>query len=174
MSLFQYKDLRLASILGKVDGPLTVSEYINNSTERIHKQLFDAAIEAYKKDMDDAGTPIDEKSNIIEVRNKVYYLPSSIYIIKEGKKSKLISLDKYWNNFFRDYLKNTYIPCIKDVDIENAELIYIDYLKGIARFRDKIENIEFEVDIKNINENTFVAEDYVLSNTFGYQINQIK
>lgn len=149
----------------------TNEEYYNyilllvNYIDYINKQLIEnyfkkLSLDNYKK-----------THRIIEIKNDEYWQPSTIIDIKTTYpyKKSIISLEKYWNmtQGFRDIdiydVKNT-LENIKD-----AELINLDYIKGIAKIRSRTNDIEFNVPFKYLDENINVSDEMTLNDTFGYK-----
>ena len=143
---------------------------------------------------------LKQEYRIIDIKREIYFEPSIAKLIpKHNIDEKLnIDLEQYWNNdyivknIFLDYrvkpiannlaeYGDTYRQDIKDItkDINNAciydaEIIEWDYVRGRAKLRSRIWNIEFYVDYKYINSDVKEAESLSIDNTFASLIRKNK
>lgn len=172
----QYNDLVYDS------RPVSLAEFMSNKYNIVHQQLFDDAITAYLKDNSDvlyndiseeiaediAIKMFKQQNKIIEIKGSEYWMPSSILIItkKFPYKKKRVDLTKYWNLYQKHSDKNYNDIKVSIENIKDSEVFYIDYVNGIAYMRSRLNNIEFEVPFEYLNNETKVADDYTLSNTF--------
>ena len=143
---------------------------------------------------------LKQKYRIIDIKREIYFEPSVAKLIpKHNIDEKLnIDLTQYWNNdyvvknIFLDYrikpiannlaeYGDTYRQDIKDItkDINNAriydaEIIEWDYVRGRAKLRSRVWNIEFYVDYKYINSDVKEAESLSIDNTFASLIRKNK
>ena len=140
---------------------------------------------------------LKEKYRIIDIKREIYFEPSVAKLIPkhniDGKKLN-IDLEKYWNN---DYIvKNIFLDSrVKPIannlaeygdisrqdtmDINNAriydsEIIEWDYVRGRAKLRSRVWNIEFYIDYKYINSDVKEAESLSIDNTFASLIRKNK
>ena len=153
--------------------------------------------EFYKSEYD----KLKAKYRIIDIKREIYFEPSIAKLIPkyniDGKKLN-IDLTQYWNNdyvvknIFLDYrvkpiannlaeYGDTYRQDIKDItkDINNAriydvEIIEWDYVRGRAKLRSRVWNIEFYIDYKYINSDVKEAESLSIDNTFASLIRKNK
>ena len=145
---------------------------------------------------------LKEKYRIIDIKREIYFEPSVAKLIPkhniDGKKLN-IDLTQYWNNdyivknIFLDYrvkpIANNFaeyrfrlakdIPQQDTKDINNAriydaEIIEWDYVRGRAKLRSRVWNIEFYVDYKYINSDVKEAESLSIDNTFASLIRKNK
>ena len=143
---------------------------------------------------------LKQEYRIIDIKREIYFEPSVAKLIpKHNIDEKLnIDLTQYWNN---DYIvKNiflhyrvkpiannlaeygdTYRQDIKDItkDINNAriydaEIIEWDYVRGRAKLRSRVWNIDFYIDYKYINSDVKEAESLSIDNTFASLIRKNK
>lgn len=172
----QYNDLVYDS------RPVSLTEFMSNKYNIVHQQLFDDAITSYLKDnhnvlYNDISEEIAEdiaikmfkqQNKIIEIKGSEYWMPSSILIItkKFPYKKKRVDLTKYWNLYQEHSDKNYNDIKVSPENMKDSEVFYIDYVNGIAHMRSRLNNVEFEVPFEYLNNETKVADDYTLSNTF--------
>lgn len=143
---------------------------------------------------------LKQEYRIIDIKREIYFEPSVAKLIpKHNIDEKLnIDLTQYWNNdyvvknIFLDYrvkpiannlaeYGDTYRQDIKDItkDINNAriydaEIIEWDYVRGRAKLRSRVWNIEFYIDYKYINSDVKEAESLSIDNTFASLIRKNK
>lgn len=124
--------------------------YINKVNNNLLEKIREYALYLYK---------LDHK--IIEFKNSEYWMPSSILIISKifPYSKKIVKLHKYWNNI--QSLNDLNISDIKltNYPINDAELLELNYVKGIAKMRSKLDDMEFEVPFGYLNENVSVSDD---------------
>ena len=140
---------------------------------------------------------LKEKYRIIDIKREIYFEPSVAKLIPkhniDGKKLN-IDLEKYWNN---DYIvKNIFLDYrvkpiannlaeygdisrqdtmdINNARIYDAEIIEWDYVRGRAKLRSRVWNIEFYIDYKYINSDVKEAESLSIDNTFASLIRKNK
>lgn len=144
---------------------------------------------------------LKQKYRIIDIKREIYFEPSIAKLIPKHNiddKKLNIDLEQYWNNdyivknIFLDYrvkpiannlaeYGDTYRQDIKDItkDINNAciydaEIIEWDYVRGRAKLRSRVWNIEFYIDYKYINSDVKEAESLSIDNTFASLIRKNK
>ena len=140
---------------------------------------------------------LKQKYRIIDIKREIYFEPSVAKLIPkhniDGKKLN-IDLEKYWNN---DYIvKNIFLDYrvkpiannlaeygdisrqdtmdINNARIYDAEIIEWDYVRGRAKLRSRVWNIEFYIDYKYINSDVKEAESLSIDNTFASLIRKNK
>lgn len=180
-------------------GPRKYTELANDVPNRVHKELYNAAIEKLIDDLDnytDVNDVIkkDDKVNwtdliisIIEMPYTEYWRASDVVITfryfpkpkpesneKQIPKLKKFTFDltPYWGNC---YTKDTYnSSAVKfDKNIPNdTEIVKYDYIRGRAVVRSKLEDIEYDVDFDEINNTDVESEDVRLPfDTFTRLVN---
>lgn len=144
---------------------------------------------------------LKQEYRIIDIKREIYFEPSVAKLIPKhniDNKKLNIDLTQYWNNdyvvknIFLDYrvkpiannlaeYGDTYRQDIKDItkDINNAriydaEIIEWDYVRGRAKLRSRVWNIEFYIDYKYINSDVKEAESLSIDNTFASLIRKNK
>ena len=132
---------------------------------------------------------LTQKYRIIDIKREIYFEPSVAKLIpKHNIDEKLnIDLTQYWNNdyvvknIFLDYrvkpiannlaeYGDTYRQDTKNINnarIYDAEIIEWDYVRGRAKLRSRVWNIEFYIDYKYINSEVKEAESLSIDNTFA-------
>lgn len=134
---------------------------IKTINENIYKDIFNKACEYYKK-----------SHRIIELKNTEYWMPSEVIIIHNGKPFTKIRIDltKYWNYYQK--MSDFDISKLKltNENILDSEVTYLDYIKGSAKMYSKVNNMEYEVPFKYLDENSKVSKDMQLTNTFEYYL----
>lgn len=141
-----------------------VENYINTKSKYIHNLYKESVINLYKK-----------YHKFIEVKNKEYWMPSSVYIIDKIAPftKQVINLSKYWNNIQDNTNSEISDLKITNENIEDSELININYIKGIATLYSRSNDLTYEVPFKYLNENINVGDELLLSNTFTSKYNKL-
>lgn len=140
---------------------------------------------------------LKEKYRIIDIKREIYFEPSVAKLIPKhniDSKKLNIDLEQYWNN---DYVvKNIFLDYrvkpiannlaeygdisrqdTKDINnacIYDAEIIEWDYVRGRAKLRSRVWNIEFYIDYKYINSGVKEAESLSIDNLFTSILNKNK
>ena len=176
-------------------GKITYHDYVTNKLDNVHNMLFDDALQKYM--LEHGYNDLKQKYRIIDIKREIYFEPSVAKLIPkhniDGKKLN-IDLEKYWNNdyivknIFLDYkvkpiannlaeYGDTYrqdTTNINNARIYDAEIIEWDYVRGRAKLRSRVWNIEFYVDYKYINSDVKEAESLSIDNTFASILNKNK
>ena len=139
---------------------------------------------------------LKQKYRIIDIKREIYFEPSVAKLIPKHNIDKKLNIDleKYWNN---DYIvKNIFLDYrvkpiannlaeygdisrqdtqdINNACIYDAEIIEWDYVRGRAKLRSRVWNIEFYIDYKYINSDVKEAESLSIDNTFASLIRKNK
>lgn len=139
---------------------------------------------------------LKQKYRIIDIKREIYFEPSVAKLISKYNidKKPNIDLEHYWNN---DYIvKNIFLDYrvkpiannlteygdisrqdttdINNARIYDAEIIEWDYVRGRAKLRSRVWNIEFYIDYKYINSDVKEAESLSIDNTFASLIRKNK
>ena len=140
---------------------------------------------------------LKQEYRIIDIKREIYFEPSVAKLIPKhniDNKKLNIDLEQYWNNdyivknIFLDYrvkpiannlaeYGDTYRQDTKDINnarIYDAEIIEWDYVRGRAKLRSRVWNIEFYIDYKYINSDVKEAESLSIDNTFASLIRKNK
>ena len=177
-------------------GPRKYTELANDVPNRVHKELYNAAIEKLIDDLDnytDVNDVIKKDKDvnwtdliisIIEMPYTEYWRASDVVItfryFKQNSNGQMIpklkkftfDLTPYWGNC---YTKDTYnSSAVKfDKNIPNdTEIVKYDYIRGRAVVRSKLEDIEYDVDFDEINNTDVESEDVRLPfDTFTRLVN---
>ena len=178
-------------------GPRKYTELANDVPNRVHKELYNAAIEKLIDDLDnytDVNDVIkkDDKVNwtdliisIIEMPYTEYWRASDVvitfrYFPKSESNEKHIpklkkftfDLTPYWGNCYTKDIYNS-LAVKFDKNIPNdTEIVKYDYIRGRAVVRSKLEDIEYDVDFDEINNTDVESEDVRLPfDTFTRLVN---
>lgn len=140
---------------------------------------------------------LKEKYRIIDIKREIYFEPSVAKLIPKhniDSKKLNIDLEQYWNN---DYVvKNIFLDYrvkpiannlaeygdisrqdtrdINNARIYDAEIIEWDYVRGRAKLRSRVWNIEFYIDYKYINSDVKESDSLSIDNTFASLIRKNK
>ena len=181
-------------------GKITYHDYVTNKLDNVHNMLFDDALQKYM--LEHGYNDLKQKYRIIDIKREIYFEPSIAKLIPkhniDGKKLN-IDLEQYWNNdyvvknIFLDYrvkpIANNFaeyrfrlakdIPQQDTTDIKNAcicdaEIIEWDYVRGRAKLRSRVWNIEFYVDYKYINSDVKESDSLSIDNLFASILNKNK
>ncbi len=140
---------------------------------------------------------LKQEYRIIDIKREIYFEPSVAKLIPKhniDNKKLNIDLEKYWNN---DYIvKNIFLDYrvkpiannlaeygdisrqdttdINNARIYDAEIIEWDYVRGRAKLRSRVWNIEFYVDYKYINSDVKESDSLSIDNTFATILNKNK
>ena len=176
-------------------GKITYHDYVTNKLDNVHNMLFDDALQKYM--LEHGYNDLKQKYRIIDIKREIYFEPSIAKLIPKHNiddKKLNIDLEQYWNNdyivknIFLDYrvkpiannlaeYGDTYRQDTKDINnarIYDAEIIEWDYVRGRAKLRSRVWNIEFYVDYKYINSDVKEAESLSIDNTFASLIRKNK
>lgn len=132
-----------------------IINYINNVNIEINNDFKNEALNMYKTN-----------HRVIEIKNDEYWKPSSIVIISNVMpfSKQKVKLDRYWNNIQNMDEYNIEDLKISNEQIKDAEIVELNYVKGIAKMRSKSTDIEFEVPFNYLNENVEVNEELSSTN----------
>ena len=176
-------------------GKITYHDYVTNKLDNVHNMLFDDALQKYM--LEHGYNDLKQKYRIIDIKREIYFEPSVAKLIPKHNiddKKLNIDLEQYWNNdyivknIFLDYrvkpiannlaeYGDTYRQDTKDINnarIYDAEIIEWDYVRGRAKLRSRVWNIEFYIDYKYINSDVKEAESLSIDNTFASLIRKNK
>ena len=149
--------------------------------------------ELYKSEYD----KLKAKYRIIDIKREIYFEPSVAKLIPKHNidaKKLNIDLEQYWNNdyvvknIFLDYrvkpiannlaeYGDTYQQDTEDINnacIYDAEIIEWDYVRGRAKLRSRVWNIEFYVDYKYTNSEVKESDSLSIDNLFATILNKNK
>lgn len=176
-------------------GKITYHDYVTNKLDNVHNMLFDDALQKYM--LEHGYNDLKQKYRIIDIKREIYFEPSVAKLIPKHNiddKKLNIDLEQYWNN---DYIvKNIFLDYrvkpiannlaeygdisrqdtmdINNARIYDAEIIEWDYVRGRAKLRSRVWNIEFYIDYKYINSDVKEAESLSIDNTFASLIRKNK
>lgn len=176
-------------------GKITYHDYVTNKLDNVHNMLFDDALQKYM--LEHGYNDLKQKYRIIDIKREIYFEPSIAKLIPKHNiddKKLNIDLEQYWNNdyivknIFLDYrvkpiannlaeYGDTYRQDTKDINnarIYDAEIIEWDYVRGRAKLRSRVWNIEFYVDYKYINSDVKESDSLSIDNTFASLIRKNK
>ena len=168
------------------------SKYISEKLDNVHNELFMAALEKafnimkleqnYKSEICEAfglehaddinSITIDEflkEYKMKEIKNDEYFKPSKVIF-----KRKRFPYDKYeinlsqtWNDFQYTIINKSFKEKLFDLDnTNNLKVIYIDYVNGKSKLRDKITGNEYWIDNNYLNGEVELDDSFTLDNTF--------
>lgn len=148
-------DLKYDSDIDIQEKKLSIINYINNVNVKINNDFKNEALNMYKTN-----------HRVIEIKNDEYWKPSSIVIISNVMpfSKQKVKLDRYWNNIQNMDEYNIEDLKISNEQIKDAEIVELNYVKGIAKMRSKSTDIEFEVPFNYLNENVEVNEELSSTN----------
>lgn len=165
--------------------------------DALQKYMLDKLWHNSKEEFYEHGyNDLKQEYRIIDIKREIYFEPSVAKFISKhnsGKKPN-IDLAQYWNNdyivknIFLDYrvkpIANNLaeygdIPQQDTRDINNAciydaEIIEWDYVRGRAKLRSRVWNIEFYIDYKYINSDVKEAKSLSIDNAFASLIRKNK
>lgn len=146
--------------------PLNVYDIIYSNSEKVHKKLFEEAINKYCEH----NNINKDDYKIIDQPNIDDNLKPSVAIMICDEKIDYIDLTNYWNKNYIENL-NKYSEneifrelLINDEDKKNIEVEYIDYVNGKVQFRNKMTNKTFYLKFNKLDKNRNYYPD--LKNTF--------
>lgn len=166
--------------------------------DALQKYMLDNLWRDSKEEFYEHGyNELKQKYRIIDIKREIYFEPSVAKLIPKhniDNKKLNIDLEQYWNN---DYIvKNIFLDYrvkpiannlaeygdisrqdtmdINNARIYDAEIIEWDYVRGRAKLRSRVWNIEFYIDYKYINSDVKEAESLSIDNTFASLIRKNK
>ena len=177
-------------------GPRKYTELANDVPNRVHKELYNAAIEKLIDDLDnytDVNEVIDKPDDaswtdliisIIEMPYTEYWRASDVVItfryFKRNSNDQMVpklkkftfDLTPYWGNCYtKDIYNSSAVKFDKNIP-NDTEIVKYDYIRGRAVVRSKLEDIEYDVDFDEINNTDVESEDVRLPfDTFTRLVN---
>ena len=177
-------------------GPRKYTELANDVPNRVHKELYNAAIEKLIDDLDnytDVNDVIKKDKDvnwtdliisIIEMPYTEYWRASDVVItfryFKQNSNGQMIpklkkftfDLTPYWGNCYtKDIYNSSAVKFDKNIP-NDTEIVKYDYIRGRAVVRSKLEDIEYDVDFDEINNTDVESEDVRLPfDTFTRLVN---
>ena len=178
-------------------GPRKYTELANDVPNRVHKELYNAAIEKLIDDLDnytDVNDVIKKDKDvnwtdliisIIEMPYTEYWRASDVvitfrYFVKSESTGQMIpklkkftfDLTPYWGNCYtKDIYNSSAVKFDKNIP-NDTEIVKYDYIRGRAVVRSKLEDIEYDVDFDEINNTDVESEDVRLPfDTFTRLVN---
>ena len=178
-------------------GPRKYTELANDVPNRVHKELYNAAIEKLINDLDnytDVNDVIKKDKDvnwtdliisIIEMPYTEYWRASDVvitfrYFHKSESTGQIIpklkkftfDLTPYWGNCYtKDIYNSSAVKFDKNIP-NDTEIVKYDYIRGRAVVRSKLEDIEYDVDFDEINNTDVESEDVRLPfDTFTRLVN---
>lgn len=177
-------------------GPRKYTELANDVPNRVHKELYNAAIEKLIDDLDnytDVNEVIEKPDDaswtdliisIIEMPYTEYWRASDVVItfryFKPNSNGQLVpklkkftfDLTPYWGNCYtKDIYNSSAVKFDKNIP-NDTEIVKYDYIRGRAVVRSKLEDIEYDVDFDEINNTDVESEDVRLPfDTFTRLVN---
>ena len=180
-------------------GPRKYTELANDVPNRVHKELYNAAIEKLIDDLDnytDVNDVIQKDDNvnwtdliisIIEMPYTEYWRASDVVITfryfpkpKPESNDQMVpklkkftfDLTPYWGNCYtKDIYNSSAVKFDKNIP-NDTEIVKYDYIRGRAVVRSKLEDIEYDVDFDEINNTDVESEDVRLPfDTFTRLVN---
>lgn len=166
--------------------------------DALQKYMLDNLWRDSKEEFYEHGyNDLKQKYRIIDIKREIYFEPSVAKLIPKHNiddKKLNIDLEQYWNNdyivknIFLDYKVKPIANNLAEygdisrqdtIDINNAriydaEIIEWDYVRGRAKLRSRVWNIEFYIDYKYINSDVKEAESLSIDNTFASLIRKNK
>lgn len=133
-----------------VDLHYFINHYIQISNKNMASDFKNVALDLYK-----------QYHKILEIKNTEYWMASSIISISSVKpfNKTIVDLSPYWN--YTQDMSECNINDIKmsNENINDAEILELNYIRGKAKVRSKSSDIEFEVPFNYLNEDVEVNED---------------
>lgn len=177
-------------------GPRKYTELANDVPNRVHKELYNAAIEKLIDDLDnytdvndvikkpDGASWTDLIILIIEMPYTEYWRASDVVItfryFKRNSNDQMVpklkkftfDLTPYWGNCYtKDIYNSSAVKFDKNIP-NDTEIVKYDYIRGRAVVRSKLEDIEYDVDFDEINNTDVESEDVRLPfDTFTRLVN---
>lgn len=147
-------------------------DYIQDKKQNLHKQLYDAALQSFKK----YAFPDDEHLiiKIFEYKNQSDILePSDIIIWYYDKDNNVIkqklSLERFWNNEYINHQLHKYPIMRIDADsLKDAKIIDINYIKGEATLWSRYTGYKFNIPLLYV-DNFEYDETYKRRETSPHQ-----
>lgn len=156
-----------------------VDSYIRSKLDDIHAKIFMDALEAmfnatlkfnenYEEDTLDEFL---DDFRMKEIKADEYFKPSNIVFYEKKFPYRRIDVDltPWWNDFQAQIVdKDLDDKMIDEEDKTYGEAIYVDYINGKTKIRNRMTGKEFWVSneyVKNLIDN-----DKMLGNTFGHML----
>lgn len=134
-----------------------IINFINDQNEKIFDFVKSRCLYYFNKN-----------HRILEIKNNEYWQPSSIMTISNVSpyKKNIYDLSKYWN--MNQEYSDANIEELKIINenIKDAKLVSINYVNGTAKFVSKINDLDFTVPFKYLNDEIIVSDEMKLNNLF--------
>ena len=134
-----------------------IINFINDQNEKIFDFVKSRCLYYFNKN-----------HRILEIKNNEYWQPSSIMTISNVSPytKNIYDLSKYWN--MNQEYSDANIEELKIINenIKDAKLVSINYVNGTAKFVSKINDLDFTVPFKYLNDETIVSDEMKLNNLF--------
>lgn len=150
-------------------GPITIDEFLGDNPNKIHQQLYKAAIKKFEEDNFSL-----EGKRVIEVQDPEYWKPSTIKVIDMSvrpRKMVSYSLEPYWDNIYvtkdpttKEELGNTIDDISTGQENQYLSINHLDYLRGQAKLNTKFDTEEISVDFNRLDENTKMSPSFDIQN----------
>lgn len=164
-----------------------VTQYVNEKLDKVHNELFMSALEkafnimkmTYSDEIcEDFGLSnanditLEEflkEYKMKEIRDDEYFKPSKVIF-----KRKRFPYDKYevdlsqtWDGFQYTTIQKSSKDKLTDLDnINGLKVVYIDYVNGRSKLRDKMTGNEYWIDNSYLDGDVELDDSFTLDNTF--------
>ena len=167
-------------------GPVSFNEFMTNKYEVVHQQIYSNAlaklIQRIAHDNGKSEEDIRHDFKFNEIRANEYWEISKIIITVlstnyadysinghkciKGHKIRYTFTEEEWNNEYCNRDKDDVVTIKNTLEkIQDPEVIYIDYIKGMVTIQSRIDDITFDVPFSFLNADIKISEDYSLDGT---------
>ena len=150
-------------------------DFVSNKYDNIHIELYAEALNEYLKSINADNDEYINTHEFIEIKDNEFWKSSKVMIrnLEYPFETQTIDLSSYWNNYeYLSKFKEFEDIYLDEDNVKDAfEVIYIDYVNGKVKFRNKNTGLEIWKDLNYINKDTKYNDDLMsLKNTFSYKL----
>lgn len=174
-----------------------VQAYTDEKLDNVHQKLFFDALEKAFEDLKISADTIicsdlniepnelqdltlDEfiqEYKIKEIKKDEYFKPSTVIFRKltYPMTTFFIDLTKYWDDYQYSIVDKKPADKLNAVeDLDQATIIYIDYVNGKSKLRSRLSGDEFWISNEYLNSDVKLHDEYTLENTFTKKLKNLQ
>lgn len=176
---------------------VNVQAYTDEKLDNVHQKLFFDALEKAFEDLKISEDTIIcsdlniepnelqdltleefmQEYKIKEIKKNEYFKPSTVIFRKltYPMTTFFIDLTKYWDEFQYSIVDKKPADKLNAVeDLDQATIIYIDYVNGKSKLRSRLSGDEFWISNEYLNSDVKLHDEYTLENTFTKKLKNLQ
>lgn len=157
------------------EGASSVSQWMNQDKEKIHKLLLNSAlVRLWNSNEYDWTRKYDIIDlDIIEHRNDSYKDPSVCTFKTKGYPMRTWKVDmkRYWDNEYLDDITKESALNVNNHSSKDDEIVKIDYVNNLAKLRSRLTGVEYTIPLDKISKDTYMSkEEMTINGTFTNEL----